>query len=114
MKSRTPILLGGHNHEVYIEKAGQSIIAKVGFDGEKIGVIDVWWTVDGRIKTQITLVPCEEFPKDPVGESFSDDTNAKLMSSPIATLPPGGGSTKKVRFEESAIGSWHCPFSSVA
>jgi 2',3'-cyclic-nucleotide 2'-phosphodiesterase (5'-nucleotidase family) len=109
LKHRTPIVLGGHDHEVYMEEVGQSIIAKVGLDGEKIGVIDVWWTADGRIKTQITLVPCEEFPKDPVGESFSDDTKVnveKLMSGPIARLPAGGGSTKRVRFDESFIGSW--------
>ncbi|CAB9502471.1 5-Nucleotidase [Seminavis robusta] len=109
LKSRTPIILGGHDHEVYLEEVGQSIIAKVGVDAEKIGIIDVWWTADGQVKSRLSLVPCDEFPKDTLSEKYAQETSAKvnkLMSTPIASLPKGGGSTKKVRFEASPVASW--------
>jgi hypothetical protein len=29
LKSRTPVILGGHDHEIYIDTAGNSVVCKV-------------------------------------------------------------------------------------
>ena len=52
--SVTPVILAGHDHEVFIEAAGKSLIVKVGVDAENIGVVDVWWTRDGQIRSSCT------------------------------------------------------------
>mmetsp|Transcript_36129 Transcript_36129/g.66246 ORF Transcript_36129/g.66246 Transcript_36129/m.66246 type:complete len:582 (-) Transcript_36129:79-1824(-) len=105
LSERTPIILGGHDHEVYVEEVGNSMITKMGVDGEKIGVIDIWWTESGERKTSISVLPCEEFPREPKAEAFAVEKAKGLeraMSLPIMELKQTG-STKKVRFEESYI-----------
>jgi 2',3'-cyclic-nucleotide 2'-phosphodiesterase (5'-nucleotidase family) len=107
LASRTPILLGGHDHEVYIEEAGKSMIVKVGLDVEHIGVVDIWFTSKGEIKRRISLLPSDEFDPNPAGLSYAEETMAELdrfFSTPLAVIP--GGTTKKVRFEESVVASW--------
>ena len=38
-----PVVLGGHDHEEYTERANGSVIVKAGIDAEKVVVIDLIW-----------------------------------------------------------------------
>ena len=58
---RTPIILGGHEHDLYIDEAGKSVIVKVGQDAERIAFIDIWWTAEGKLRSQVQYLPCVEF-----------------------------------------------------
>ena len=107
LKTRTPVILAGHDHEVFIEEAGQSVIVKVGADATNIGIVDIWWTAENVMKSAVHLLPATEFELDHDAKAFVDQQETflkKLMGIPIAKVPTSGSlSTKKVRFEESAV-----------
>merc|ERR1719436_1502319 len=52
----TPVLLAAHDHEVYIEQAGKSLVFKVGQDAENIGVIDIYWDAEGKLCRGVHMV----------------------------------------------------------
>ncbi|CAK9070708.1 unnamed protein product [Durusdinium trenchii] len=47
MSGKAPVILGGHEHEVFEEVVADSLIVKTGQDAAKIAVVDVWWTSNG-------------------------------------------------------------------
>ena len=103
-----PVVVAGHDHSVFIDEAGSSMVVKVGVDAINIGVIDVWWDDSGSIKRRVCLLPCEEFAPDPAvmtmvskQEQFLQDT----MGVAIAYLPTAMSSTR-VRFEPSGMATW--------
>ena len=106
LADRTPVLLGGHEHEVYIEKLeGGSTIVKVGADAELFGWIDIWWAADGKLDYQVTTQLASEWAPDGETQRFVQEKQSALdvaMAIPIATLP-AAMSSKKVRFEESEL-----------
>lgn len=108
LKAKTPVILGGHEHHMYIEQIGQSVIAKMGLDANQIGIIDIWWTEDGAMKQQINILPAIEFPRCTKTEEWMTKQKnhlRTLMGVPLAYLPHACTS-KNVRFEESAIASF--------
>jgi 2',3'-cyclic-nucleotide 2'-phosphodiesterase (5'-nucleotidase family) len=110
LRDRTPIILGGHEHDLYVEEAGNSIIVKMGEDAQLIGVIDIWWTKNDEIKSQINVIPACEFPVDQDADAWVTKKEADLqvtMSVPIATLPFACTSTT-TRVEESKLASFLC------
>jgi len=109
---KVPILLGGHEHDVYIDSAGNTTIVKVGQDAERIGVVDVWWTADGTIQSRVTMMPSSEFAPDPTCTAFvkeKHDFLSAMMNTPIAMVDTSM-SSKKVRFEESGVASFLLSF----
>jgi 2',3'-cyclic-nucleotide 2'-phosphodiesterase (5'-nucleotidase family) len=64
MKDVTPVVLGGHEHEVFVDEVGRSTLVKTGLDIETIGIIDIWWTANGSMRKTITLVPAVEYCPD--------------------------------------------------
>jgi hypothetical protein len=45
LRGRTPVIFGGHEHDIFIEESGLQgpLIVKVGQDVEQIGFVDLWW-----------------------------------------------------------------------
>jgi 2',3'-cyclic-nucleotide 2'-phosphodiesterase (5'-nucleotidase family) len=89
MGTRTPVLLGGHEHEVYIDEAGKSTIVKVGEDARQLGVVDIWWTADGALRSKVTMLPIDEFDEDPAVKSFVLEKQkfiGTMMRAPIAPV----------------------------
>jgi len=108
IKDKMPVLLGGHEHDVYIDSAANTTIVKVGQDAERIGVIDVWWTDQGTVRSSVTMVPSSEFELDEVAQAFVADKHKFLhdmMETPIAMVE-SPMSSKKVRFEPSGVASF--------
>ena len=114
LKSRTPVVLAAHDHEVFIEEAGNSVVVKVGADASNIGIIDIWWNQEEELKSSVTMLPASEFPQSAPVASFVEEQRVfleKMMDVPIASLPAEGLlSSKKVRFEESAIATFLLSF----
>jgi len=106
--SRTPIVLGGHEHDVFIDSAGASIIIKTGQDAARIGIVDIWWDADGMLHSSVALVPACVFPPHQAMLQYCEDQKAmlkNLMSMPLFTLPRPMSSVR-VRFEESDLASY--------
>jgi 2',3'-cyclic-nucleotide 2'-phosphodiesterase (5'-nucleotidase family)/Ca2+-binding EF-hand superfamily protein len=108
LSSRTPVILGGHEHEVYVDEAGRSTVVKVGHDGENIGLIDIWWTESGEMRKSISVLPSAELPPDEEVAEFTkkqEDFLASMMSCPIAVHCEPLDSTR-VRFGPSGLASF--------
>jgi 2',3'-cyclic-nucleotide 2'-phosphodiesterase (5'-nucleotidase family) len=100
----TPVMLASHDHEVYIEEAGKSLLVKVGADAENIGVIDLFWDADGKLKRNVHMIAAQDFPLEKKCLEFVNhelDALSKLMDVPITEIPDLGKklSTARVRFE---------------
>jgi len=105
---RTPCLFGGHEHDMFIEDAGKSVICKVGSDGQRFGVVDVWWDASGKLNSRFTAVPAGEFEHEPAAAEYALEKKewlTKMMSAQIAVLPDSC-SSKRVRFEPSGMATF--------
>ena len=102
------MILGGHEHDAFIDDAGRSTIVKVGQDAERLGVCDIWWAADGTVHSRITMMPIGEFEPEPRSSAFvkeKHDFLEAMMKAPIAQIP-AKMSSKKVRFEPSGVASF--------
>jgi len=100
----TPVVLSSHDHEVYIEEAGKSLLVKVGMDAENIGIIDLYWDKNGKLCRNVHMIAAGDFPIDQKVLDFANhelDALAKLMDVAITEIPDLGKhlSTARVRFE---------------
>mmetsp|Transcript_82891 Transcript_82891/g.173556 ORF Transcript_82891/g.173556 Transcript_82891/m.173556 type:complete len:586 (-) Transcript_82891:11-1768(-) len=108
VKNITPVLLGGHDHEVYIEEAGNSLVFKVGCDAENFGVIDLWWDPSGKLQRSVHMFSAQDFSLDPAVQAFAEkkaESLKQLSAASIFELPSDGsqwGSTR-VRFENEPL-----------
>jgi len=112
LKGRTPVVLGGHDHEVHLEEHERSFLVKVGQDAESIGVVDIFWTEQGTPQTSVALLPAACFEPEPIAESFVQSQHvmlAEMMQLPLVELPMPM-SSKRVRFEPSVLGSFFLGF----
>eukprot|EP00900_Chrysochromulina_parva_P000867 jgi/Chrpa1/10781/Chrysochromulina_OHIO_Genome00022394-RA len=103
--ARTPIILGGHEHEIYIDSVGKMKIVKTGADAEQIGFVDIWWATDGVMHSQVTLVPGVEFDEEPTAKAFHLQTEEflkRVMASPLFQIPHAM-SSKTVRHSTSGV-----------
>eukprot|EP00931_Biecheleriopsis_adriatica_P029141 TRINITY_DN17344_c0_g1_i3.p1 TRINITY_DN17344_c0_g1~~TRINITY_DN17344_c0_g1_i3.p1 ORF type:complete len:405 (+),score=75.67 TRINITY_DN17344_c0_g1_i3:32-1246(+) len=109
LNSRTPILLGGHEHEVIVQQVNtKAIVVKVGQDAESIGIVDLWWSEGGELRSSFTVLPALDFPSEPVAAEFVRKQALFLdesMNVPIVSLAEDM-SSERVRFEESGIASF--------
>ena len=105
LADRTPVILGGHEHEVYIEKLdGGSTILKVGADAELIGWVDIWWADNGTLSYEVTTQPITNWAADAETQRYVDTKQSALdaaMAMPIMSLP--SMSSNRVRSEDSPL-----------
>lgn len=103
LSSRAPVIVGGHEHEVIVDRDAPMHIVKVGSDAENVGIIDIWWTANGSVESATTLLPTTTWRPDPRVLRFVRDRYKFLetmYTTPIATLPQAT-STLRVRHEPS-------------
>ena len=99
---KVPVILGGHEHTVFEETSGDSLIVKAGQDAVNIAIVDVWWTdsgatcllgfgmwfafavcraclqsVDhtncGKVKSRHSLIPAKDFPSEDKAEAWTKE-----------------------------------------
>lgn len=54
---RIPVILGGHDHELYVEEVDGVLVVKVGQDAEKCGIVDVFWDSAGTMRVSCSVMP---------------------------------------------------------
>ena len=110
LAKKTPVLLGGHDHDVFIDQVGEATLVKVGADCDNIGVVDIYWDAKGALHSSVTLRAASEYAKAPKAAAFvkkQADFLESMMKVEIATIPEGPAmSTKLVRFESSAMAAY--------
>lgn len=65
LKNRVPVLLGGHEHCIFIEESGKSLIVKPGMNATHAVVTDVWWTQTGCVRSATHLLSASHFRAAP-------------------------------------------------
>jgi 2',3'-cyclic-nucleotide 2'-phosphodiesterase (5'-nucleotidase family) len=108
LASRTPIILGGHEHELFIEDAGKSTVIKLGQDAERIGIVDIYWDAAGELHTALNYAHATEYAADGAAAKFvaaREGIVSQMMSAAIAKVPRDMDSLKP-RFEASGVGTF--------
>lgn len=62
-----PIILGGHDHEVYDETIDGSRVIKTGMDGENTAIIDIVWKdrgVSSKPEITVDMIKTDSYPAD--------------------------------------------------
>ncbi|KAJ3291836.1 hypothetical protein HDU79_002001 [Rhizoclosmatium sp. JEL0117] len=108
-----PIILGGHDHDVYHETFQDSQVIKTGMDAIKFAIIDVTWQ-DGVAKPSVTvtLKDTSEYPENPeIGEVAKKHESiiTSLRQSVLCKIPPGVSlSSKNIRLRPVTMGIFIC------
>ncbi|ORY53862.1 Metallo-dependent phosphatase [Rhizoclosmatium globosum] len=90
-----PIILGGHDHDVYHETFQDSQVIKTGMDAIKFAIIDVTWQ-DGVAKPSVTLLK-------------STNRSLPVYVNPFSANPPGVSlSSKNIRLRPVTMGIFIC------
>lgn len=65
--SKFPIIVGGHDHNVFDEVVNGARILKTGYDAQNTNIIDIKWTAGNESDPTISvkMVPTTSFPADP-------------------------------------------------
>ncbi len=112
IKSKIPVIIGGHEHEIYIEEIAQSFIVKAGSDAKNVLVTDIWWSKDDQVHSAIHLLPASHFDADPNAQMFVEKTEkfmGSLMDVEIFQVKETM-SSKKTRFQPEKVASTLCSY----
>ncbi len=112
LSGHVPVILGGHEHEIYIEKIGQSLIVKAGADAVNVVVVDVWWDQQGKNHSAVHLLPASHFDADPNTQIFVEITQkflGSLMDVEIFTVKKFM-SSKRTRFQPEQVAAILCSY----
>ena len=85
-----PLILGGHDHELFLEEVGGCRIVKTGMDAHHVAVIDIWWPL-GTLEQptiRVQMVDSNDFPVDPVLQTRVDAHESVLQELDRAKLFP--------------------------
>ena len=80
LSGKVPVIVGGHEHEIYIEKIERSLIVKAGADATNVVVVDVWWDASEQCHSAVHLLPASHFDADPNAQMFVEITQNFLGS----------------------------------
>ncbi|NES20072.1 MAG: bifunctional metallophosphatase/5'-nucleotidase [Symploca sp. SIO3E6] len=112
LRGQVPVILGGHEHEIYIEKIEQSLIVKAGVDATNIVVVDVWWDANKERHSAVHLLPASHFDADPSAQTFVEITQkflGSLMEVEIFEVKESI-SSKRTRFKPEKVASTLCSY----
>ncbi len=108
LRGRVPAVLGGHEHEMFIDSLGPTTIVKVGQDCQRIGVVDVYWEADGTVRSAVHVLPAANFAPDPSAAAFVAKQDALMRDTldiAITTLPEPL-SSNDVRFKAGGMSTF--------
>ncbi len=112
LRGNVPVILGGHEHEIYLETVEQSLIVKAGMDGVNAVVIDVWWDASEQRQTAVHLLSSQNFEANPKTQEFVDNTHkllGALMGVEIFQVKEAM-SSKRTRFQPEKVPSTLCSY----
>ena len=111
--TKMPLIVGGHDHEPYLENINGCTVVKTGADGKKIAVIDVKWVGDSTPPiVTVDLRDCKDWPADPAVAAAMEKHKAVLRElelSRLCEIPKGVIlSSKGIRLRPSTCGIFLC------
>lgn len=112
LSGKIPVIVGGHEHEIYIEKIEQSLIVKAGADAANVVVVDVWWDASEQWHSAVHLLPVSHFDADPKVQKFVESTYdflGALMDVEIFEVKEPM-SSKRTRFQAEKVASTLCSY----
>ncbi|AFY58913.1 5'-nucleotidase/2',3'-cyclic phosphodiesterase-like hydrolase [Rivularia sp. PCC 7116] len=112
LKGKIPVILGGHEHEVYIEEIAGSRIVKSGQDANNIIVVDIWWSIDGKVNSANYLLPASHVKPEPNVQRFVENKNnflAKLLDVELFKVQETMSSAR-TRFQPEKVASILCSY----
>ncbi|CAJ1427583.1 unnamed protein product [Effrenium voratum] len=107
LNSKVPVILGGHEHDIFEEMAADTLILKTGQDAAKIAVVDIWWASDG-VKCRHSLIPAEKFKPEASAAAWANGRKKFVQTAMEAAITelPKDMSTKQCRFEPCDLGGF--------
>lgn len=112
LSGKVPVIVGGHEHEIYIEKVDGSMIVKAGADAVNVVVVDVWWDAEDQRHTAVHLLPASHFDAEPNAQKFVESTQNfldSLMDVEIFEVKEPM-SSKRTRFQPEKVASTLCSY----
>ncbi|GAB4379692.1 MAG: hypothetical protein Kow00121_34320 [Elainellaceae cyanobacterium] len=112
LRNRVPVILGGHEHEIFIEKINQSLIVKAGSNAANVVIVDVWWDDEDQSHTAVHLLPASHFDADPNAQMFVEITQkflGSLMDVEVFEVKENM-SSKRTRFQPEKVASTLCSY----
>ncbi|MBE9065657.1 EF-hand domain-containing protein [Leptolyngbya cf. ectocarpi LEGE 11479] len=112
LRGLVPVILGGHEHEIFIEEISQSLIVKAGSDATNVVIVDIWWDIDDQMHTAVHLLPASHFEADPNARMFVEITQrllGSLMDVEIFEVK-AAMSSKRTRFQPEKVASTLCSY----
>jgi 2',3'-cyclic-nucleotide 2'-phosphodiesterase (5'-nucleotidase family) len=110
-----PLIIGGHEHEPYLEQVGGAWVIKAGTDALYAAVVDLAWPADAPAagpdlpRVTVRLEPVHDSPEDPALRSLVDRLMAPVRALHAATflrLAPGTSlSSVGTRLRQTSVGS---------
>ena len=110
-----PLIIGGHEHEPYIEQVGGAWVVKAGTEAVYAAVIDLAWPAVAPVgapdvpTVAVHLKPLQEFAEDPALRALVDQHMAPvkaLRTAPFLRLDPGETlSSVGSRVRQTSVGS---------
>ncbi|MBI4783276.1 MAG: 5'-nucleotidase C-terminal domain-containing protein [Oscillatoriophycideae cyanobacterium NC_groundwater_1537_Pr4_S-0.65um_50_18] len=112
LSGHVPVILGGHEHEIFIEKIGQSLIVKAGADAANVVVVDVWWDGAEKRHSAVHLLPASHFDADPNAQMFVEITQRFLGSLKEVEIfeVKESMSSRRTRFQPEKVASILCSY----
>jgi len=115
MGADIPVILGGHDHEPYLETINGCTIVKTGADAKKIGIVELYWPDDKKDTKPLLHVSFKnynDYSKHSIVQSSIDSNKALLTQLETATLckiPTSLSLTSKMmRFKPTSMGTFIC------
>ncbi|NET63088.1 MAG: bifunctional metallophosphatase/5'-nucleotidase [Moorea sp. SIO1G6] len=112
LSGKVPVIVGGHEHEIYIEKIERSLIVKAGADATNVVVVDVWWDASEQWHSAVHLLPASHFDADTKVQKFVESTQnflGSLMDVEIFEVKEPM-SSKRMRFQPEKVASTLCSY----
>ncbi|NEO91759.1 MAG: bifunctional metallophosphatase/5'-nucleotidase, partial [Moorea sp. SIO3G5] len=112
LSGKVPVIVGGHDHEIYIEKIERSLIVKAGADATNVVVVDVWWDASEQCHSAVHLLPNSHFDADPKVQKFVESTQnflGSLIDVEIFEVKEPM-SSKRMRFQPEKVASTLCSY----
>lgn len=110
LSGKVPVIIGGHEHEIYLEKIARSLIVKAGADAANLVVVDLWWDDSGQCHSAFHLLPTSHFEDHPKAQKFVEHTQSflgSLMDVEIFEIKENM-SSKKTRFQPEKVAATLC------
>lgn len=102
------LVLGGHDHQVFLERVQDTWIVKAGSDAVHAVVIDLEWTDGARPTVQVVLEDVAKYPEDAALRALVDvhrERVRSLASATLVVLEPGAElSSVGTRARQTSLG----------